>query len=449
MALLRRDRTRKMPPVTMHDPVPAAAGTPASPPATRPLFRQEVFAFQQYNRQWGRVVPLQPLSTRIVMWAILAAAAVTIAFLCTAQYARKEVAVGWLAPAAGSARIFAAQPGTVSAVFVRQGDAVARNQPLLSIDTGQITATGQDVNQTILATLHQQEQSLTRDIAASVLRTDSERERMTAQVQEHETILGQLDGQMAVQKNRISIANQMVEAGALLRAKGLVSEQDQRHRQDVLLEQQQALITLTQQIAGRRGQLSEVRFNLAQLPFAQADKLQSLRSELAGTQQKIAEVSGRGAYVIRAPIAGRVALLQASVGAHADTRRVQMQIVPDNAPLRAELLIPGRAIGFVEAGQDVRLSFDSFPYQRFGSSHGRITEVSHAALMPADMEGTPVQLHEPAYTATVVLDRSDVVANGKHFPLQPDMSLRADIILERRTLANWILAPLKHLRFNG
>ena len=30
-------------------------------PARRPLFRQEVIAFQQQDRQWGRVVPMQPM----------------------------------------------------------------------------------------------------------------------------------------------------------------------------------------------------------------------------------------------------------------------------------------------------------------------------------------------------------------------------------------------------
>ena len=51
----------------------------------------------------------------------------------------------------------------------------------------------------------------------------------------------------------------------------------------------------------------------------------------------------------------------------------------------------------------------------------------------------PSQLKEPAYTATVALDRPDVDAHGRKVPLQPDMLLKADIILETRTLAR--LAP--------
>ena len=51
----------------------------------RPLFRQEALEFQQHDRQWGRVVPLQPLPTRIMVWFIAAAAAAVVAFLALAQ----------------------------------------------------------------------------------------------------------------------------------------------------------------------------------------------------------------------------------------------------------------------------------------------------------------------------------------------------------------------------
>lgn len=180
----------------------------------------------------------------------------------------------------------------------------------------------------------------------------------------------------------------------------------------------------------------------------QGDKIQSLRNELAAAEQHSAEVSGRSAYTVRAPISGHVSLLQASAGQPADPRRLQLQIVPAGSPLQAQLFIPVRAIGFVEVGQDVRILYDAFPYQRFGTYHGRIVKVSQTVLLASDVDA-PVTLKEPAYAATVALDRPDVVARGKTIVLQPDMSLRADIILEKRTLVEWILGPLRHMGING
>jgi membrane fusion protein len=417
-------------------------------PVRRPLFRQEVIEFQQHNRQWGRVVPLQPLSTRLMVWSVFLVAAAVIVFLFFAQYARKEVALGYLAPVSGTVRVFAPQAGIISAVYAQQGETVEKGQPLLAVTTTQFTGSNEDVSATILQTLDQHKQALVHEIADEVHRTESERQRLTTQVQEHEDILTQLDQQMTVQHARIAIMEKMVEAGAQLRVKGLVSEVDQKHREETLLEQQQALISLRQQSTTRQGQLSESRFNLAQLPFVQGEKLQSLRNELSSTEQRVAEVNGRSAYIVRAPVGGRISLLQASVGQAADPRRLELQIVPGDSELQAQLFIPVRAIGFVEVGQDVRILFDSFPYQRFGTYHGRITKVSQTVLLASDVQ-SPVELKEPAYAATVALDRPDVTANGKRIPLQPDMSLKADIILEKRTLVDWIFAPLRHLRIDG
>ena len=45
--------------------------------STRPLFRQEVLEFQQAGREWGRVLPIQPLPTRRSL-------------VCLAQYWRQH-----------------------------------------------------------------------------------------------------------------------------------------------------------------------------------------------------------------------------------------------------------------------------------------------------------------------------------------------------------------------
>ena len=44
------------------------------------------------------------------------------------------------------------------------------------------------------------------------------------------------------------------------------------------------------------------------------------------------------------------------------------------------------------------------------------------------------------------LERADVDAYGKSSALQPDMLLKADIILERRSLFSWLVSPLTRVR---
>jgi membrane fusion protein len=425
-----------------------AAGFAPDPPRQRPLFRQEVLEFQRSNRQWGRVVPLQPLATKALVWSVVLVSACIVVFLFFAEYARKEVAVGYLAPESGSARIFAPQQGTVSAVYVEQGQRVEEGQPLLAIETSEIANDGQDVNTSVLRTLDEHKAALINQINSEIRHNSSERDRLTAQAQEIEKELANFAAQLTIQRSRIDLQEKVVAAGATLRVSGLVSEVDQRHREQELLEQQQALISLNQQMMSQQAKLTETRFTLAQLPFTLEEKVQALRNDMSSTEQRIAEVNGRRAYIIRAPISGFISSLQASAGEQADPHRMQLQIVPANKPLEAKLFIPTSAIGFVEAGQDVRILYDAFPFQHFGTYHGRIVQVSQTAIMDTDIIA-PVKLNAPAYTATVALDQQHIRAHGKQVPLQTDMSLRADIILERRTLMDWIIGSMRHIVPDG
>ncbi len=314
--------------------------------------------------------------------------------------------------------------------------------------TSHTASDGEDVDATVLRSLQRQKASLAGQITAQEVRIVSERDRLTAQIHGIENELAQLVSQVSIQQERIGLAEKLVASGAGLAARGLVAEVEQRRREEAVLTQRQNLGGLMQQLVSRRGQHSDTSFALDQLATVMDEKIQSLRNELSTAEQRIAEVNGRRAYTIRAPIAGYVSSLQASLGQAADPQRLQIQIVPVDSVLQAELFVPARAIGFVKVGQDVRILYDAFPYQHYGAYHGHIIRVSQTVLTSSDIS-TPVALREPAYRAIVALDRPDIDAFGKRIPLQPDMLLRADVILEKRTLVDWILNPLLSARLQG
>jgi multidrug efflux pump subunit AcrA (membrane-fusion protein) len=89
--------------------------------------------------------------------------------------------------------------------------------------------------------------------------------------------------------------------------------------------------------------------------------------------------------------------------------------------------------------------YEAFPYQQFGTYSGHVAKVSQTIVTSTDASG-PLALKEPAYRVTATLDRPDIDAYGKPILLQPDMLLRADIILEKRSLVSWFLDPLLSVR---
>lgn len=411
----------------------------------RSLFRQEAIEFQQHHRQWGELALLQPLSTKIMTWFITTVVAVVLAFLFLGHYARKETVVGYLTPVAGTSKVFIPQQGTITEIYVKEGQEIKKGQPLFAVETSQIAANGQDVNTTMLDTLESQRNLLTNQIAAEQERTKSEQERLTALIGGLETEISQLQAQIELQNEQIRVSDGLVSSVTGLRAKGYISELEFKQRELAALEQKQKLNSLNQQFAARHNQLTETRYSLHQLPTVMAQKIQSLRSELSTTEQRIAEINGRRAYIIRAGAVGRVSTLQATVGQFADPRRLQLEIVPSDSVLQAELFVPTRAIGFVRPGQKVKMKYEAFPYQKFGTYTGQIIKVSHTIVTSADASG-PIALREPVYRVTASLERTDIDAYGEKIPLQADMLLSADIILEHRSLVGWLLDPLLSVR---
>jgi multidrug efflux pump subunit AcrA (membrane-fusion protein) len=410
--------------------------------ASRPaLFRQEAIDFLHQRHSWGEVVSLQPISSTILSWSLASLIAFILCFLSVAQYARKETVTGYLTPTFGTAKIFVPQQGFIKELQVKEGQEVAEGDPLLTVITSQITTNGDDVNATVLAVLAQQRDVVERQIAAEERRTASEHDRLVSTIKGIEGEIAQLEEQRTIQNERLKLSESFVSTGEKLTASGALPTIELKRREQAALEQKQNLVSLDQQITARRTQLTDTRHTHEQLPIVVTERLRVLRNDLSSIEQRVAEVSGRQAYVIKAPTSGRVSTLQATVGQIADPRHMQLEIIPVDATLQAELFFPTRAFGFVRPGQQVRILYDAFPYQKFGTYRGSVTKVSHTILTGNETTG-PIALKEPAYRVTVGLERPDIDAYGLKMPLQPDMLLKADVVLEQRSLMRWLLDPV-------
>jgi membrane fusion protein len=405
------------------------------------LFRQEAIEFQRGQREFGGITLLQPVSTKLLVWLLTAVVAVVIVFLCYAEFSRKQTVSGYLIPASGTMKVFSTREGVVSDLYVAEGQHVEAGDSLFTVATPEVMADGEDINAAKLASMRDQKRMLERQIAAEERTAATEHDRLKALVASGKAEIANIRSQVGIQRQRVHIAESLVSAAHELLAKGYMSTTETRRREDALLEEKQGIVSLSRQSLEKQSKLEETKHALAALPTETARKIQPLHDEIATIEQRRADTMGQSSYIARAPAAGRVAMLQIHKGQTVQPQRLQLEIVPDNSPLRAELLIPTRAAGFVRVGQEVRLLYDAFPYQNFGAYKGHITELSNAVVTKADAAG-PIVPEEPVYEAVAALDRRDVDANGRNVALQPGMLLQAKIILDRRSLVRWILDPL-------
>ena len=127
------------------------------------LFRKEAIA-QQSERLTGAITLAQPLSIKLTVLILACVAIAVISFLFTAEYSRKETVRGFLMPNKGVIQSFANQGGMIEQLFVQEGDAVIKGQPLATIIVQQNNSQGVALSTQLVEQLSMQIQLLNDEI---------------------------------------------------------------------------------------------------------------------------------------------------------------------------------------------------------------------------------------------------------------------------------------------
>lgn len=410
--------------------------------AQESLFRQEVLKARQGS--WlGDIAIASPLARWVLLTLAAALGASVVLFLFFGHYTRRESVVGQLVPSGGLLGIAAPGPGTITRVLVREGDRVQAGEVLLEISSNQDDSALGDTHLLVGRQLQLQRQRLESDLATQRQLAAQQIDALQDKARLLEAQLAQVTDQVGLQKQQVAGAQALLERIRPLGAKGYVSALQIQQQEASVLEARTQYKTLIRQQLDARQALAAVRQQMTQLPLDGATRQNETERQLATVRQSIAQNEVQRAVLLRAPRDGTVSAVVAKPGQNVAAAQPLLSVLPTGSRLQALLLVPSRAIGFVEPGSRVVLRYEAFPYQKFGQQYGRIADISRSALSPAEV-GVLVgqQAREPLYSVQVDLDRQSVPAYGNVEPLKAGMALQADILMERRSLIEWVFEPL-------
>ena len=407
------------------------------------LFRKEAVNSQRQSL-WGSTLLVQPVSYKIFTAVLLLVVLSLIVYLILNDYNRKETVRGYLVPDKGVVKVYAPQNGKFHKIWVTEGEQVRKGQPLFQVDTEQHTRGG-DLNQLVLQELEKQKESLKQQIDLQYHQEASRRQQLEGNITMLEEQLRVLERQQDLQGKLLSLQQEKYDRYQVLLSKHLIAEADISSLKEERLRQQQRQQELGSLRLNHRQKLKKLRHDLEALPTVTAQKVIELKSSLSSLNRQSIEAGGRAHQIVHAPVSGRVTYLSAREGKFANHQLPVLAILPEGAKLMAELYVPTRSIGFVESGMAVRLRYDAYPYQRFGSYAGNVSNYSQAVMDPREISA-PVGGEEPVYRVIVDMESQSVMAYGKELMLQPGLMLEADVIIERRSLFEWLLEPLYSLK---
>lgn len=422
----------------------AAGALGCFPRMPHDLFRPE--AMRARRVEWlGPVVLSQPLSLRVLTLLALVAAALSVTFLVVATFTRRSTVVGQLVPTAGIVPVVAPSGGVVSWIVASEGHPVEKGQRLAIVSAVRVTMAGRDVSvdvERLIAGRSAQAEAL------GVVRMRA-LEQQAANLAHQATVareeLDTVNRAISTKRAQVELARSSWHRVRMLGTDGFVSAFQVEQQESEFLQALAELQATERQALALSRNIQQIEQAVGELATQRAvQRMEQSREQLVMEQERV-DVQGRAGSAAIAPVAGTVASTLVTPGQTVQAGQTLLNVVPSDARLHAELLVPSSAIGFIRPGDRVLLRYHAFPYQKFGHQEGRVARISRSALAPSDLGPAPaanLPVADRMYRVIVSIPRQAVVVAGQSAPLRPGMALQADILGERRRLLEWLFEPL-------
>lgn len=414
-----------------------------------------------------RDTPLHP-APRIALWLIMAFALITLLWTVFGRIDVVATAVGKIIPNDRTKVIQPMETAVVKAIHVRDGQEVKPGQLLIELDATSAAADSERLRdealdarlealraQALLASLASrtppQLQALDGVDSARLL---GEQKQASSQYQEYLAHRQQLQDEIIRRRAELQTTEEQVtkleQTVPIARRRAadyqkLVKENFMS--QHGYLEREQERIEQEQDLASSRSKVMETRAALAEVKQQQATLVAETRRQLldqhnladqkaASLEHELVKAEQRGRLMhLTAPVAGTVQQLAVhTVGGVVTPAQPLMMIVPKNNVLEVEAMLPNKDIGFVNPGQDAEVKVETFPFTKYGTIHGKITQVSSDAIQDEKLG--------LIYSTRVKLARDTIQVENKTVRLTPGMAVTVEVKTGTRRVVEYFLSPL-------
>lgn len=414
-----------------------------------------------------RDTPLHP-APRIALWLIMAFALIALSWAILGRVDVVATAAGKVIPNDRTKVIQPMETAVVKAIHVREGQSVEAGQLLIELDATVAVADGERLrNEVTSARLEaMRAQAMLTAMATGrpptlearegidIVRMRGEQNRLSGQYGEYQARQMQLQAEVIRRRAELQATEELVtkleQTAPIARKRAedyqkLVKENFvSRHG---YLEREQARIEQEQDLASSRARVIEIRAALAEVRQQKGTLAAETRRQLldqhnlaiqqaVSLEQELVKAEQRSRLMhLAAPVAGTVQQLAVhTVGGVVTPAQPLMVIVPADNVLEVEAMLPNKDIGFVNPGQDAEVKVETFPFTKYGTLNGTITQVSSDAIQDEKLG--------LIYSTRVRLARDTLQVENKTVRLTPGMAVTVEIKTGTRRVIEYFLSPL-------
>lgn len=428
-----------------------------------PLFRKAALQ-QQKQRYYGAIVLRNPQVFAWLSVAVLCFVILLVSLLIWGEYTRRASLSGYVIPEGGVLRVYSPLAGRVGALHVHEGQEVQAGHALLTVLDERYREKGPESRSAVVTQIESRQRSLRSVVSEQKQLYQRTRTGLETRIHALEQELIQLQQEQRTLQQRLELAQAMEQRFRDLRAQDFVSVVQLQEKTEAAAELRYRVQLTERNQSTITRELQSLQTELEVLPMREHTQVSELERNLQGAQQELIETQSKRELVVPAPTSGRVTGLSAKLGAGVDPERPLMTVVPsdsDKSALEVHLFAQSKDAGFIRPGQLVRIRYQAYPYQKFGHYDGVVQEVSGSPMLPTELPypvatksdglsllaGLPAMpSSDPMYRIRIRPQMPYVMAYGQKQALQTGMQVEADVMLDTRTLLEWIFEPLLSVR---
>lgn len=403
------------------------------------LFRAEVLHWQA-ERSAG--VPLRNRTSGFPAWSFLLCCLFVLVLWAVLRVPinRTVMVRGHLTLSQGPLKVLSPSSGTVSQLFVFEGESVHEGQQLAVIRHDLFDSGGETA---LAAGLQHVQDELRRLQRRQDLREHEfalQRHALKSRQQAEEASLALMRAQLRFLSQRVDLGQRELTRQTIMHGRGLLAQGDLDRAQGQLYQLEQNRIALQGGILDSEEALRGVGRELELLPVQKERDLLELAGQRAVLQERERELSRHSKFSLMAPADGVINNLLYSHGEQVNERAPFLDILPGNSQLEARLYVPSRAMGELAPGQTVLLAIDAYPFRRYGHFSARIQRVADTVVDPREHLFI-LDVREPVYLAHAELQQENPAA----FSLRAGMVFTAYVVTGKESLMARLYAPLRSL----
>jgi HlyD family type I secretion membrane fusion protein len=344
-----------------------------------------------------------------------------------------------LLPVRGTDPIRALYDGTVTDVKAQEGQLVAKGAPIFAMRSDSVVDRASEYK-----SLDTRRRGAVESLENARKRYDSQTrtdQQEIAGLRKRNEYLGRM---IQLKKDGLALMKEKLERYKKLFETGIASHTDYSDQQLEVTKTASELEELQREVGDNELSIQKLENGLAtrRVEFEESKHSWDQEIERTSTRMEMLKSSQDQQtgdnLMIPASCSGSVLRLRVTApGAVVQDGDILAEVVCSDERLQAELNVSQAGVGRIKTGQNVKLLYDSFPFQRYGVKSGDVRWISPAAISMKE---------QAIFRVLVDLHEDSVVVQGQRRPLLPGMGGLAEIVVGRRSIISYAFEPIRQLR---